>query len=96
MLILELYVFILAGFVVAQRVSVVFYFISADFERAYRTRMRAVKGHDVGAHQFSADLKLNHFTVPRFSGAVLRFGKLIFRTAKLPKFDMPDMLAGHC
>jgi hypothetical protein len=54
--------------------------------------MRAVNGHDLGADDPSADPNLDHFTVDRFSWLVLCLGKLEFRFAQLPRFDVPDVL----
>src|SRR6266851_4178702 len=72
--------------------KVIFNLISVDLERACRARMRTVNGHDLGAHDFSADPNLDHFTVARFSGLVLCLGKLEFRAAGLSRFDVPDVL----
>jgi len=75
--------------------KVIFNLISVDLERACRARMRTVNGHDLGAHDFSADPNLDHFTVARFSGLVLCLGKLEFRAAGLSRFDVPDVLTRH-
>jgi hypothetical protein len=80
---------VLVGFAVAGRVFDLF---GADFKRTGRARMRAVNGHDLGADDPSADPNLDHFTVDRFSWLVLCLGKLEFRFAQLPRFDVPDIL----
>jgi hypothetical protein len=86
---------ILVGFAVAPRVAVIFDLFGADLERTCRARMRTVNGHDLGAEDPSADPNLDHFTVERFSWLVLCLGKLEFRAAGLPNFDVPDVLAAH-
>jgi hypothetical protein len=68
---------------------------SKNYEPKHRARMRTANGHDHGAHEFSADPNLDHFTVARFSGLVLCLGKLEFRAAGLSRFDVPDVLTRH-
>jgi hypothetical protein len=86
---------ILVGFAVTRWVAAIFDLLGVDLKRPGRTGMRTMNGHDLGAHYFPADLNLDHFTVARFSGLVLRFGKFEFRFARLPRFDVPDILTRH-